>query len=478
MTGDLAKVARGSVWLALQRILMVLLSLFVTAVVARSLGTDEYGLLAIFLSYGALLGQLSNCGLRPYCVREIAALPQHSSRVVSEMLILRISLAAVVATGTLVWFSAAGSVLEPTLAFALAAQIVTGALATTLVDGLYGVEDLKSVAAAMGSSALVVQFGSLLSALVGWGAIGVAWTYVLGNLVISMLAHRWFMRHAQNWEWRGIAWSTLGHVVRSRTFFAQSLLLSVRRRLDVVLIGHFLGQQQAGAYHSAMALVDRFDLVQDSLSTAVFPRVASLYEHARGQLHGLVRGLVKIFLVISLPFAVAMQLLAADAIRIVFGEGFVAAGPILEVLAISVPFMFISGLFYTVFSAMKREALVLRYVLFSTIAAVAMSLIGIRLAGMSGAAWAFTFSVALLALSFAIRYVSELGSVLSVSDLLLIVGANLAAMGTIWLLRDTHIACKILAFVAAYFMALIAFRVVSLRDIRKLLSSKQAGDVR
>ncbi len=478
MTGDLAKVARGSIWLALQRVLMVLLSLIVTAVVARALGTDEYGLLALFLSYSALLGQLSTCGLRPYCVREIAAQPQHSSRIVSEMLVLRVSLAAVVAMGTLIWLSAAGGGLGQMLAFALAAQVFTGAMAMTLVDGLYGVEDIKSVAAAMGISAVVVQFGSLFSALLGWGAIGVAWTYVLGNLVILVLAHRWFMRHAQNWEWRGIGWSTFGHVLRSRTFFAQSLLLTARRRLDVILIGHFLGQQQAGAYHSAMALVDRFDLVQDSLSTAAFSRVASLHEHAREDLHDLVRGLFKIFLVISLPFAVAMQLLSDDAIRIVFGEGFAVAGPILKILAISVPFMFISGLFFTVFSAMKHEVLVLRYVLLSTIAAVTLALVGIRLNGMAGAAWAFSLSVALLSLSFVARYARECGSVVPVSDLLRLLGSNLAALGTIWLLRDTHIAARCLAFVAAYSLALMVFRVASLSDVRRLLSRKQTGDDR
>lgn len=304
----------------------------------------------------------------------------------------------------------------------------------------------------------------------GWGAVGVAWTYVIGNLTIWVLAQHSFMRHAQAWEWRSFRWSAFGHVVRSRSFFAQSFLLTVRRKLDIILIGHFLGQQQAGAYHSAMALVDRFDLVQDSLSTAVFPRVASLHEHAEGQLHDLVRGLVKIFLVISIPFAVAMQFLSDDTVRIVFGDSFVDAGPILRVLAISVPFMFISGLFYTVFSATKREVMVLRYLLFSTIAAFAMIFSGIQLAGMAGAAWAFTTSVAVLSLSFVIRYVSEQGSVLLLLDLLPILGSNLAAAGTIWVLRDSHITSRAVAFVLVYCVALVASRVVSLRDIRDLLS--------
>lgn len=162
VTGDLAKVARGSVWLALQRIFMVLLSLFVTAMVARALGTHEYGLLALFLSYGALLGQLSNCGLRPYCVRQIAAQPEHSGRIVSEMLIVRFSLAVVVAVATLAVLAFLGGGIDSRLALALAAQVVSGALAMTLVDGLYGVEDIKSVAAVMGVSAIVVQCGSLL----------------------------------------------------------------------------------------------------------------------------------------------------------------------------------------------------------------------------------------------------------------------------------------------------------------------------
>jgi O-antigen/teichoic acid export membrane protein len=90
-----ATVARNSVWLIAQPLIMGITSLVVTALVARHLGTNDYGVLLLLLSYAALFSPISNLGLRPYSVREIAASRERALEIVEDMLVLRFSLALV-----------------------------------------------------------------------------------------------------------------------------------------------------------------------------------------------------------------------------------------------------------------------------------------------------------------------------------------------------------------------------------------------
>ncbi|MBK7659667.1 MAG: oligosaccharide flippase family protein [Betaproteobacteria bacterium] len=83
----------------------------------------------------------------------------------------------------------------------------------------------------------------------------------------------------------------------SRSFFFQNIVHTVRQRLDVILITSILGTHAAGVYGASLTLIQRLDIVQDALTTALFPRVSSLQGQATDPLRELVRLSLKLMLV-------------------------------------------------------------------------------------------------------------------------------------------------------------------------------------
>ncbi len=469
-----ATVTRNAAWLMAQRVLMSLFSIVVVAVVARYLGTENYGNLVLLLSYNALLSQLSSLGLRPYSVREMAADRGRVVELVEEMFVLRLALSAFVTVAAVLYLHYVDEIFPDALIAILAVQLMTNALGMCFIDGLYGVEAIKAVATAMAASGIAVQVACLAAAVLDAGLIGIAMAYVLGNLVTLAVAWRLLMRQVGGLRLRAFRLDMLAHVKASRTFFLQNLVHTIRQRLDVILITAFLGPHGAGIYGSSLTLVQRLELVQDAMSTALFPRVSSLHGQSPAELKELVRTSFKLTLLISTPMAVGLFGISDEVVRLVFGEQFAEAGPVLALLALAIPFAYIYGLLFNVLTAMKRQDQVFRYSLIALVPGIAVMVAGIKLAGAPGAGAAFGVVIALLALPLVADYCRQMGPNASARDLLGIAAAN-GVMGTcLWFGSGLHVAVKIPMCAVVFALSILAFRVATPDSLRLLLRRPRA----
>ncbi len=472
--GSAATVTRNAAWLMFQRVFLGVLSVLVVAVVARYLGTERYGHLVLFLSYSALVVQFSNLGLRPYSVRAIAADRPRAMAVVGEMLALRGSIAlavALVATAYLAWID---PFLPDALIAVLALQLVLNAIAMCYIDGLYGTEHIREVAKSLGASGVAVQVGSLAAVALDAGTAGVACTYVLGSLVTIGVARRFLVKRAGPVHLRAPTLALLRHVKGSRSFFFQNIVHTVRQRLDVILITSILGTHAAGVYGASLTLIQRLDIVQDALTTALFPRVSSLQGQATDELRELVRLSFKLMLVFSMPLAIGIFGIADDIVSLVFGAEFADATPVLALIAVGIPFGFVYGLLFNVLSALGRQEEVFRWALAVLVPDLAFMVGGILLGGVPGAAAALVLVAISLVVPLVVYYVRTIGPLARGGDLARIAAANAAMAACLWLCADFHTVLRVLACIAVYVAAVLAFRVVTPSTIRTILKRSRA----
>lgn len=467
-------VTHNAAWLMGQRLVMGVFSVLVVAVVARYLGTEEYGHLVLLLSYNALLSQLASLGLRPYSVREMAARRSQLPSLLAEMLSLRMALAFGVgglAVPLLHWLD---PLLPDPLLLVLALQLVTNALAMVYLDGLYGLEAIKDVAKVLGTSGTAVQLASLAAVGLDAGLMGVAWAYVVGSLVT--IAMGWSLVRAQAGAIGPgrLRRASFRHVIDSRVFFFQNIVHTIRQRLDIVIITSLAGAHAAGVYGASLTLVQRLDTIQDALATALFPRVSSLQSGDREELRELVRQIYKLVLVIALPLGVGLFGTAGSVVPLVFGRKFLDAGPVLATLALAIPFSFAYGMLYNVLGAMGRQDTVFRCALWALVPGLAGMAFAVHLAGPLGAAVAFVAIVAVLAVTLGWVYTRDVGRLASAGDYARLAGAN-AAMGLLLAFGSgLHLAILVPACAGLYGLAVLAFRVISPATVRSLLRRRKA----
>lgn len=470
---DAATVTRNAAWLMAQRVLMGIFAIFVVAVVARYLGTERYGELVLLLSYNALVAQLASLGLRPLSVRLVAADRPGAQGIVEEMVALRGVLAVAAAALAVAYLHWIDPFLPDSLILVFAAVVVTNAYAMCFIDGLYGVERIREVATSLATSGAIVQVASLAAVALDAGLVGVAGAYVLGNLASLVIAWRFLRSGIGPLRLRAPHAGLLRHLRDSRTYFLQNFVHTVRQRLDVVLITTLVGTHAAGVYGASLTLVQRLDIVQDALTTALFPRISSFKGEATDELRELSRLSLKLMLVVSLPFALGIYGISEDIVALVFGAKFSDAAPVLALLALSIPFSFVYGLLYNVLGAMGRQDAVFRLALMALVPGLLATVVGIRLGGVPGAAAALVAVVAMLALQLVVHYQRTVGGLWRATDLLRIAAANAVMGACLWASTGQHVAVRVVACAAVYALVVVAVRVVSLSMVRSLLASRR-----
>ncbi len=467
-----ATVARNSVWLIAQPLIMGVTSLVVTALVARHLGTDNYGVLLLLLSYAALFSPISNLGLRPYSVREIAAKRERALEIVEDMLVLRFSLALVAVVIAAVYLLFVDHQIPIGLVALLVIQLIFNALAGCFLDGLCGVESMKSVATSMAASGIMVQLACILAVMLNASLLGVVGAYTLGS--VAMFGVSWFLfsRRVGTFTLRGLHLHHWKHIQNSWTFLFQNLVATIRQRIDVVLINSFLGAHAAGIYGSAQTLIQRLEPIYDGIATALSPRFASLHNGSPDELKILVRGAIKILLLIATPVTVGLYGTADGIVALIFGAQYSESATVLKILGTGLPLSFAYGALFELLRATRREKIVLRLYTIATLFSIGMMIAGIKFGGIIGAAIAFVLGLLTLLIPALVVYWRSMGPPLALKDAIGIVTANLVMGGLLWLMRDLHLAIKIAVSAIVFTSVIVALRIVTPTMLRAIMGRK------
>ena len=296
--------------------------------------------------------------------------------------------------------------------------------------------------------------------------------------------HRWqrgnadnFLVYFQEQGWlvqaAPLACAHFSHVKNSWTFLFQNLVGTIRQRIDVVLVNSLLGAHAAGIYGSSLTLIQRIDLIQDGITTALFPRIADLHGKSPDELKKLVRGAFKVSLLISTPIAVGLFATAPDIIQLIFGNQYRESAMVLIILGLGIPFMFIHGVVVNVLGAMRMQRVVLNISIAVTTLGIAYMVIGINLAGVNGAAIAYALGYATFAIAGTAVYWRTVGPPLALFDIFGIIATNVAMAGALWVIRDFGLAPKILIAAIVFGGSALAFRVVTPAMLRALFGRHQ-----
>ncbi|MEQ1517223.1 MAG: exopolysaccharide Pel transporter PelG [Usitatibacteraceae bacterium] len=466
-------VARNAAWLIAQPILVGIVSIVVIALVARDLGTANYGTLLLLLSYVAVFSQIGGLGLRPYSVREIAADRNRAAEIVSDMLVLRSLLAVMTMILAIAFLAFVDPSLPAPLVVALCALILLNALAGCFIDGLQGLEHMKAVATSFAFGGVFVQLACLAALFFHLGLYGIVAAYTIGALVMLAIVWYQFYRATGGLIARGVGSHQLVHLHKSWAFLLQNVVGTIRGRVDLLLVNAILGLHAAGIYGSATILIQRLDQINDGISTALFPRIAHLHGRSSRELIDLVRGALKVVLLMSTPMAVGLLAVSSDVIDLMFGSQYSESGAVLAILGGAIPFMFVTGVLYTALRAMGLEGVVFIISVRATVLTVAFLIICTFVTGVRGAALASLLGSATLAAMLIAEYWRRVGMPWVTRDLAHIIIANSAMGVALYLLRYQHLAIKVI--VAAVVFALVArmLGLVTMSMLKNLFASRE-----
>lgn len=478
MPGGLGtRVRRGVVWSVFSVGSTVALQLGFGAVMARLLEPAAFGLVAMGLVALRLFSYLSQIGLS-------MTLGAVQRPVMSER-DLRIALGVVWTSSTV---SIGATLLLAPLAggfFAQPAMVpLLQVLAINLLLQSLGNVSLNLLRRQLRFKALALV--EVLSYTLGYGALGIAvaragggaWSLVAANLGQSMLAFAMayaFTRHPLRPVW---AQADASHWRYGLRHTAISFTEFVSANADAALIGRLIGEAGLGLYNRAQLLVYQpVDKAAGILTRVLFPLVAQIqHQSARvGALFLLGIGLIGVF---AGAVALAVCAAAPEVVAVLLGPQWTRAVPVVRLLALVVPVVFMSNIAGVVCDAMNLLSFKLRLQVAGMLAVTAL------MAGMSP--WGVEGIVFGLLAGEVLRFAAYfllLGAHLAYRrrDGLQALGAVLAAQvmafggvaGTLALVQGWPLGLRLFAAAAAGALALL----VSLVLLVKLLDPTASGEL-
>lgn len=327
-----AKARSGAVWSALQIVGRNVLSIGSTAILARALSPDDYGLMGMVATLTALLLVFSDMGLSWATIQR----RDLGTAQVSNLFWIN------AASGVVLWLACvlvapwvAGFYQRPEL------QAVTAVMGASFLLGGLAVQpfalmrrrmQFRSIALIELAAVIAAAASAIIAAMQGLGY----WALVVQALVGQGL------RLLLAWRPAGLELLAPRSGVGTRSMVAfggllalNGVLIYAARTLDSVLIGRVWGAEPLGYYTRAYFLM----LLPSTLATSVIanlmvPTLSALQDQPQ-RFGDAYRRAVAVVAFIGCPLAVGLALTAHEAVRLVYGPDWTPVAPMLVWLSIA-----------------------------------------------------------------------------------------------------------------------------------------------
>lgn len=396
---QLQRMVANTGWLFADRLFRMGVGLAVSILVTRYLGPGPFGTLSYALALVGLSGSIAALGLESIVVRDIVREPHHTGEILGTAFALRL-VSGGLAFGVVM---AALPLLRPgDVAIRSIVAITAGTLMLQAFDtiDIWFQSQVKSkyTVYARNGAFLGVALVKLLLVYTHAPLIAFAWAGLFeivlatAGLVITYRAtgHRfgsWRVRIPRATQLLSNSWP----------LFLSGLAVGVYMKIDIVMLGAMAGDRAVGTYSAATRVSEVWYFIPTAIVSSLAPSLTIAKQENEQLYYARLNRLFHVLAATAIAIAVPMTFLAGPLTRLLYGERYVAAGPVLALHIWAALFVFlgVGQNCWTVNEGLTRLAL--SRTLAGAVANVVLNLVLIpRYAGL-GAAVATVISYALSA---------------------------------------------------------------------------------
>ncbi|HNT33539.1 MAG TPA: flippase [bacterium] len=337
----IGRIIRNTSWQIVGQAVHLVLSLALLAVIPRYLGAEEYGKYSLIFVIIALFATLTDFGTNDIVVRELSKDRSRIAQAVIELLILKTVLGLAVIAISIAAVAILGYAEDLRRCFALASiSLLFLSLSSTgnivfrvnlsMQRGVFATA-VKDILALLLSLLVIFFDGRLIHFIL----VVVVANFV--NLIVVLALVREFL-HAPSWSldldfWKRILRSSLP---LGCAYSVVSLYMTV----DMLILEHIRGAEEVGYYNASYKFVYLSVVFPLALATSLFPFMSEYSKINQEKLKTLFQKSFDYTLLVALPLATSLTVLAPKIIVLVFGSEFTPSIPALQILVWGVALMF------------------------------------------------------------------------------------------------------------------------------------------
>jgi O-antigen/teichoic acid export membrane protein len=342
LSPGLRKIVRNMSWLVAERIVNMVLSLFVGLYVVRYLGAESYGKLSYGASFAGLFGAIATLGLNQIVIRNIVREESSTQQTLGTAFVLR-------CCGSLL------AIALITIAICIFSQDIQTRWITAIVACGFLLESFEVVDFWFQSQvlsrpmAMVRSFQLTVSAIAKIALIFlhlplIAFVWLmLADSIVKAVGTIWvYSQHKQSiFKWK-FNWSIATSLLKdSWPMILSSLMIMIYMRIDQVMLGNMANNEEVGNYAAAVRFSEIWYFMPTAICSSVLPSIVRAKQRSDKEYYEKLQQLYDLLAWLSLIVAIVITFSSNSITTLFLGSEYQKAGTILALLIWTGPFVFL-----------------------------------------------------------------------------------------------------------------------------------------
>jgi O-antigen/teichoic acid export membrane protein len=327
-----------------------------TLVVPRALGAAGFGVIMAAIAITGIFAVVFGLGTRNYLVREIAADQNEAPRLLGTAVVLRFAVAPILVVAAIVYSRLAGYDHTASMVlYVTVAGTILLLLADPLQGGFQAIERMEYMAYSdvINKSAQAILGISL--ALLGFREVGIAACAMITAAIVLILNAVWLRGHVRI-ELRTNARALARMIRESVAYWAFGIFFVLYLWIDMTMLSLMTNPTVVGWYAVPTRLFQTGMFFATVVATAWLPRLVRAFQESPERLRAEARGPLELVLLLGLPIGAAIAAGADPVVNTLYGPDFAGAVPVLVVLGLCIPAMYVNIMLNQILIASKRQA--------------------------------------------------------------------------------------------------------------------------
>lgn len=448
-------------------------------IIGRLIGPEEAGIFSLGITFYTILMALSTFGLHDLLVREVAPRKEQSGRYLVNYLAMRLTISMLLYIGLLLFLRLSLPYDEETKMVLLIASLTIFPEAVfSLLQALFVAYERLAVPtlAAIVNSVIRLGLGAWLL-YNGAGAVEVAWVLPIStaaSLLVFIPAIPALFRQVPQIAAVRLSWQFCRQQLRPTSgFVLLQLFQTLNLQLDTFIISLLLTEAAIGYYTASQTILIGFLMIPFAVRMSLYPLMARYQYEDQEKLVRLYHKSSQYLIILGLPIAAGVTLLAEPIIFLVFGESFAPAILALQLSVWKVPFSLLTVPNARLLLVHGKQTVASWIRGLAMVVSVLLNLLLIPRLGINGAAIA---SVLGMAAFFIFIYLYVQFSLLKDNILVLAFKpaiATLVMVLVVWFLRDSFVILPVIIGVVVYMGMILLLGVFTAEDrlyLRRLMN--------
>lgn len=387
------RILKNTTILSVAQIISYVLVFFYTIYTARYLGAEGFGVLSFAIAIVGIFTILTDLGMSNLTVREVARDKSLGPKYLGNGLVIKtvlavVSFALIALTTNLLNYPSETLIVVYFIAL------------STIINSIYGFifsifqahekMEFQSVGQIL-NSALMFS-GIIIAITYALDVVGFSFVYFISSLItliFALIVYVWKFS-LPPLEIDGAFWGKL--LKNAIPFGLTGIFVTIYYWIDSVMLSIMVGNEVVGWYNASYKFVFLFLSFQSLFVISIFPVLSSFYKTSKESLKFAYERSFKYMLIISIPVAVFVTIVADKVVLLIYGTDFIPSVIALQILIWTVIFMFINNISSNFLGSIDRQIAVSKIAGVGAIVNVILNLLLIPQFSYVGSSFATVFT--------------------------------------------------------------------------------------